>query len=225
MKRASVLLLAILLGPGILLSLLAIAPASAQDDARGSELYALCTQCHGGDGAGNPAARIPAIAGLDRRYVEAQLQKYRQGMRGAHFDDVSGMRMRPMALWLKDDADVAAVSGFVASLPPARPVPELEGGDAQTGAQLYANVCATCHEANAAGNPAKDWGGQKLVVPSLRHASDWYLLAQLKNFQQGIRGANPDRDYSGAQMRTFSMTLPSEQAMKDVIAYIGTLAE
>jgi cytochrome c553 len=225
MKTASVLLAALLLGIGAGLPLLASTSASAQDDARGSDLYALCTQCHGDTGAGNPVARIPAIAGLDRRYVEAQLQKYRQGMRGTHFDDVSGMRMRPMAMWLKSDADVTAVAGFVASLPPGRPAPELAGGDAQTGAQLYANVCATCHEANAAGNPEKDWGGQKLVVPSLRHANDWYLLAQLKNFQQGVRGANPDRDYSGAQMRTFSMTLPSEQAMKDVIAYIGTLAE
>jgi cytochrome c553 len=222
MKRLSALVA--LVGLGAWVVALAGAPVSAQEIDRGRELYALCTQCHGEDGAGNPTAQIPAIAGLDARYVEAQLTKYRAGVRGTHFDDVSGMRMRPMAMWLKTDADVAAVAAFVASFPPAKPAPQLEGGNAQTGAALYA-VCITCHGPEAAGNPELDWTGQKLVVPSLQHASDWYLLAQLKNFQQGIRGANPERDYAGAQMRTFSMTLPSEQAMKDVIAYIGTLAE
>jgi cytochrome c oxidase subunit 2 len=134
------------------------------------------------------------------------------------------MRMRAMARWLGQDSDLDAVASYVASLPPARPEPVVVGGNAEAGAALFA-VCITCHQADARGNPQLDWSGQKLVVPSLRHASDWYMLAQLKNFQQGIRGADPQRDYSGAQMRTFSMTLPSEQAMKDVIAYIGTLAE
>jgi len=58
----------------------------------------------------------------------------------------------------------------------------------------------------------------------LAGASDWYLLTQLQNFKSGVRGTQPD-DAMGAKMRPFSMTLPNEQAMKDVIAYIGTLSE
>jgi cytochrome c553 len=222
MKRSSALVA--LVGLGASVAAFAGLPVSAQESERGRELYGLCAQCHGETATGDAATQVPAIAGLTQPYIEAQLRKFRDGTRGTHFDDVSGMRMRPMAMWLKSDADVTAVAAFVASLPPAKPARQLEGGNAQTGAALYA-VCITCHGPDAAGNPELDWTGQKLVVPSLRHSSDWYLLAQLKNFQQGIRGANPERDYAGAQMRTFSMTLPTEQAMKDVIAYIGTLAE
>ena len=47
-------------------------PAAAQD-ARGAELFGLCSQCHGEQGAGNQLALAPAIAGLPQWYVEAQL--------------------------------------------------------------------------------------------------------------------------------------------------------
>ena len=33
----------------------------------------------------------PAIAGLDQWYIEMQLGKFRSGLRGRHFDDISGM--------------------------------------------------------------------------------------------------------------------------------------
>ena len=68
--------------------------ASAQDAARGEELFTLCAQCHGENGAGNPVALAPAIAGLPEWFVTGQLQKFRSGGRGTHFDDISGMRMR-----------------------------------------------------------------------------------------------------------------------------------
>ena len=90
-------------------------PASAQDPVdRGRELFALCTQCHMADGRGSHLALAPAIAGLPQWYVVAQLQKFRAGYRGQHFDDIAGMRMRPMSLALADDADVAAVAAYAA---------------------------------------------------------------------------------------------------------------
>ena len=50
------------------------------------------------------------------------------------------------------------------------------------------------------------------------------MLAQLKKFKEGIRGAHP-KDITGMQMRPMAMILPDEQAMKDVIAYIQTIAK
>ena len=135
---------------------------------------------------------------------------------GTHFDDLTGMRMRPMARWLKTDEDAIAVAAFVAALPPQRPAPVLEGGDPARGAPLYA-TCSACHGAAGEGNPA-------LSSPSLRHTSDWYLLTQLKNFKQGIRGAHP-RDATGSLMRPMAMLLKDEQAMRDVIAHIGSAAD
>ena len=59
--------------------------------------------------------------------------------------------------------------------------------------------------------------------PPLKQVNDWYMLTQLANFRAGVRGAKPG-DTSGALMRPMSMTLADEQAMRDVIAYITTLA-
>ena len=195
----------------------AIAPlaAAAEENVRGRELYALCQQCHGQAGGGNPMALAPAIAGLPVYYVENQLKGFKAGYRGQQFHDIGGMRMRPMARWLKTDEDVKAAAAYVASLPVVKPSPTLTGGDPTKGQALYA-VCAACHGPDGAGN-------QLLNSPALNHASDWYLLTQLKNFKAGIRGTNPE-DTIGKTMQPMSMTLADEQAMKDVIAYIMTLS-
>ncbi len=77
------------------------AEATAEPDlARGAELFQLCAQCHGAEAHGNEMFLAPSIAGLPQWYVVMQLHEFRQGYRGHHFDDISGMRMRPMSLTL-----------------------------------------------------------------------------------------------------------------------------
>src|SRR5688500_4401550 len=172
------------------------ASAQGQDLSRGEELFQLCAQCHGPTGGGDPLALAPSIAGMDAWYVEAQLTKFREGSRASHFDDLAGMRMRGMARWLKTEADVKAAAAYVASLPKVIPVPTLTGGDAARGAAVYA-TCAACHGAQGEGNQAI--GGSPLS-----HTSDWYLLTQIKNYQQGIRGGDP-RDIQGTAMRPMAL--------------------
>ena len=196
------------------LAALVAAPLASAADDPGPQLFQLCVQCHGPDAGGNPMALAPAIAGMDEWYLKAQLTKFRSGARGTHFDDVAGMRMRPMAMSLLSDENVAAVAAYVSSLPRTHPQPTL-GGDAARGKDLYA-PCAACHGPDGAGI-------QALNGAPLRASTDWYLLRQLQNFRAGIRGTNP-QDTSGALMRPMSLTLPDEQAMKDVVAYITTLS-
>ena len=187
--------------------------ASAQED-RGRVLFDLCTQCHGETGGGDPLALAPGIAGLGEWYILAQLGKFRSGVRGTHFDDIPGMRMRPMSLTLRSEDDVQAVAAYVASLPSTPPEPRVEGGNPQRGRTLYA-VCAACHGAKGEGN-------QALFAPSLVHTGDWYVLSSLERFKSGARGSNP-LDQAGIMMRTMAMTLPNEQALKDVVAYVNEL--
>ena len=52
--------------------------------------------------------------------------------------------------------------------------------------------------------------------------SDWYLVTQLKNFKQGIRGAHPN-DLYGPQMASMAAMLGDDQAINDLVAYINTL--
>ena len=195
---------------------LPVGAARARDAARGEALFELCAQCHGSDGGGDRAALAPAIAGLPQWFVEAQLHKFKNGARGSHFDDIGGMRMRPMSMWLRDDADVTHVSAYVASLPRLELEPTLEGGDPESGKQKYA-VCIACHGPNAQGN-------QALNAPPLAGMSDWYQLKSLENFKAGVRGTNP-KDPTGALMRPMALTLADAQAMLDVIAYIATLSQ
>jgi cytochrome c oxidase subunit 2 len=192
-------------------------PAHAQDVERGRELFQLCASCHGAEGQGNQRFLAPSIAGLPLWYLEGQLEKFRSGGRGTHFDDIPGMRMRPMALSLRTEHgdDLKDVAAYVATLPAHKPAPTLEGGDAARGATHYA-VCQACH--GAAGE-----GVQATNGPPLAHQEDWYILSSLQRFKSGARGSAPG-DANGAVMRGMVGVLVDEQAMKDVIAHIISLS-
>lgn len=190
--------------------------ASHAIDEHGKQLYANCLACHGAEGDGNKLLNAPAIAGLSEKYVAAQITKFKAGHRGGDPRDASGMQMRPMTLLLTSDADVAAVASYVASLPSKPHAATLEGGDVEKGKMLYM-TCQACHGPDAAGNDL-------LNAPALRNQHDWYLVAQLHKFKDGIRGSNPE-DITGSQMRPMSMMLADEQAMKDVAAYIHSLSK
>ena len=198
------------------LALAGFAPAAAgeADSARGAELYQLCSQCHGPTAGGQQLALAPAIAGLPQWYTVPQIQHFRSGARGMNPDDVGGLRMHPMSLALKDDADVGHVAAYVASLPEVRPAPVVAGGDPQRGAQHYA-LCAACHGAQGQGN-------EQMKAPRLVGTNDWYLVSSLQKYKAGIRGSNPANP-NGAVMRSFAAQL-DEQAILDLVAYIGTLS-
>jgi cytochrome c553 len=208
-QRLEALFLAVALAVG-----LPAVQALGQDVARGKQLFALCAQCHGDHAEGSPDTLAPAIAGLPTWFVTGQLKKFQAGGRGTHFDDISGMRMRPMSMWLRSDDDVANVAAYVASLPRAHAAPTLTGGDAESGKQKYM-PCIACHGMNGEGNV-------NLNAPPLAGSSDWYLLTSLQKFKAGVRGTNP-KDTTGMLMRPMSMTLADDQAMRDVLAYIATL--
>lgn len=44
-------------------------------------LAAACAQCHGTDGRSAPGAAVPAIAGMPRDYLAAQLKAFKAGSR------------------------------------------------------------------------------------------------------------------------------------------------
>ena len=180
---------------------------------RGKEVFETCTPCHGTDGSGNPAVGAPNIAGMNDWYVEEQLENFRSGARGAHFNDVEGMRMRPMALSLATDEDVKAVAHYVGTMSPVRHASSLPG-DPQAGAASYA-TCMACHGPKGAGNA-------EVLAPRLAGTDDWYLATQLRKYRSGVRGSNP-KDLQGALMRPMARLLRNEDAIRNVVAYIGTL--
>lgn len=87
-------------------------------------------------------------------------------------------------------------------------------GDLVRGKDLY-TVCTACHGKNGEGNKA-------LNAPANGGQNEWYVVRQLKNFRAGIRGYDP-KDTFGTQMRPMAMSLPDDQAVEDVAAYIASL--
>lgn len=191
----------------------------------GERLFANnCAQCHAPDGGGNEAIKAPSIAGLPSWYVERQLNYFYDGLRGAHPEDAEGLRMRPMARTFRDRRDmIPVVSAFVEGMPAVAPSRDMEGGNAENGKLTYVAVCQNCHGANGEGMVNSDqYPDLPNLAPPLTIADDWYMMAQLYKFKNGIRGVHPDDKY-GTAMANMSLTLTDENAMRDVVAYIKTL--
>ena len=181
--------------------------------ADGKARYGVCIACHGPAGEGNAALNAPALAGQEDWYLEVQLKNFKTGVRGTHKKDLFGMQMRPMAMVLPDDAAIKEVAKFIGAMSPAK-IDNTGKGDPVAGKVHYA-LCAACHGPEAAGLV-------NMNSPNLTLQQDWYLVRQLQNFKNGIRGANP-KDLFGQQMRPMAMILRDDQAIEDVVAYIATL--
>lgn len=132
---------------------------------------AQCVACHGEAGRSRDPA-IPHIGGQPKLFVMYQLFFYRDGRRDSP-------EMNTVAKDLTD-ADLIALSDFVARLPPP---PAAEGATDTAryarGAQLAAKrICASCH------NP--DYSGRE-QMPRLAGQREPYLLKSLKEYQAGTR--------------------------------------
>jgi cytochrome c553 len=165
-----------------------------------------CTVCHGAHGNGNPAIRAPKISGMEAWYLRRQLESFRDGTRGTHPDDTAGQEMQPVGVRLRDKAGIDEAIAYVSSFEPKTPPITIEG-DVTRGRSLYV-TCESCHGAKGQGN-------QAMGAPALAARTDWYLVTQLQNYKAGVR--------DNAQMRAIASTLPDQQAIDDVVAYINTL--
>lgn len=189
--------------------------AVAQDDDElviASEELVFCTVCHGVQMMGNRNINAPRLSGMDDWYVRQQLVSFRNGWRGTHSDDLVGMEMLPMATVL-NEKQIASAAKFVSLTRSPEPVTSIDG-DAASGKKHYTS-CGACHGVNAEGNEA-------LGAPALTGLNDWYLVRQLENYRDGIRGSDAADTY-GAQMRASTQLLGDDKAITDVVSYISTL--
>lgn len=174
--------------------------------------YAVCAACHGAQGEGNQAMNAPRLSGQSAWYLERQLRQFKQGTRGVHEKDTFGKMMAPMAATLANDAAIADVVAYVATLPDTKVAATIKG-NADRGKQRFA-TCAACHGANAQGIVSTN-------APRLQGLNDWYLATQLKNFRDGVRGTHVD-DIHGGQMHLMAGMLPDDASINDIIAYINS---
>ena len=188
--------------------------AAAGNAQVGAAQYAVCAACHGQQGEGLVALNAPKLAGQSAWYMRSQILAYQNQLRGVHDDDIYGKQMAPMAATLVDEAAIANVAAYIATVPDEPAATTVEG-DTANGKKLYA-VCAYCHMADGMGN-------QALNAPRLAGMTDWYIKRQLENFKSGARGSHP-QDYYGMQMAFLGRNLQTDEQIADVVAYINSLA-
>ncbi|MBM3275927.1 MAG: c-type cytochrome, partial [Candidatus Sericytochromatia bacterium] len=186
------------------------------DAAAGKATYASCAACHGANGEGNAAVNAPKIAGQAEWYLDRQLKNFASGGRGSDERDTHGRTMAPMAAMVADDTARSNVIAYINALPDEA-VPDTVTGDALRGGEFYGANCAACH-----GNAGE--GVAAMNAPKLAGQNDWYLVRQLENFHQGIRGTSKHDAY-GPQMVAMAGTLSDEEKIKDLVAYIKTLGK
>jgi len=179
----------------------------------GQAQFAVCSACHGAQGEGNQMVNAPRLAGQSGWYLKRQLKNFKHGLRGGDSRDSFGAQMVPMASTLVDDRAIDNVVAYIASLPDSK-APATISGDAVRGGEIF-TTCKSCHGPEAKGIWSMD-------APRLSGTNDWYLMRQLTNYKQGIRGSHPS-DLYGKQMNLITVMLRSDQAVKDVVAYINTL--
>ncbi len=184
-----------------------------RDLAAGKQRYTVCTSCHGPEAGGNKSMNAPALAGLPADYIERQLRYFKEGIRGSAEGDTYGQQMAGMVNTLPDDQAIGNVAAYIASLDSVSTESTVDGNP-RRGRAIFRN-CAACHGEQGQGI----WSTN---APPLAPLDDWYLVRQLQHFRDGIRGTHPDDQY-GKQMQAMAAYLGSDQAVRDVAAYIDTL--
>jgi cytochrome c553 len=147
----------------------------------------VCQGCHGADGAGNPAAAIPRIAGQSADYLEKQLRDYASG---ARVHPVMQNFAKPLS-----DSDRAAVASFFASLqsPYAKVRTKRDATQLALGHKLahqgsepqHVQACQGCHGPDGVGVPH--------AAPYLAGQSAEYLTSALNSFKDGSRTNDPGK--------------------------------
>jgi cytochrome c oxidase subunit 2 len=185
--------------------------------ADGKSLYTSCAACHGQQAEGNPALGAPALAGLQDWYLKSQLEAFNQGRRGYKPYDTYGAQMRAAVKILPNAADRAAVSAYIAKMPPvkANRGKPADRATLANGSTQFNALCSSCHGSNGLGN-------QALGAPRLAGQNTAYLARQLAAFRNGQRGGMAN-DKFGKQMAIMSKLLPVGKAEQDTLAYIATL--
>ncbi|WP_339863851.1 c-type cytochrome [Paremcibacter congregatus] len=178
---------------------------------RGREHFDTCATCHGEDGQGNRDMGAPSLVNMAPWSVEAQLIKFRSGLRGRHADDAWGAQMADMAETLEDAQAITDVVAYIDSLPDEMPEQTLTGNSA-TGERYYHMICGACHGPGGQGTEA-------MQAPALIGVDDWYLQRQYQNFAAKIRGYHIE-DKAGRQMGMMSHSLPGEQTLNDILVFL-----
>jgi cytochrome c553 len=169
-----------------------------------------CQECHGADGNGHGHEGLFAkLAGQYPEYIVKQIRNFRSGERKHDF-----MSMMAKSV---DDADVADIATYFASLPAMRG----DGGnDSAVGKKLFAEgdagrniaACASCHGAQGKGGVAGN-----VISPLIAGQDARYLEKQLLDWRSGER-----KNSTGGVMNAAAKSL-TDAEIQALVHYLSGL--
>ncbi len=165
----------------ILLALLSVRPAVAQDPDDAAHLAAPCAGCHGTGGRA-PGNTIPRLAGLRENYIVRSMEDYRSNAR-------PNEEMARISRGFDDEA-IAALARYFANqdwTPTGMPSDEAL---AREGLQTARNRCASCHGSRGSGG---------VSGPRLAGQPVAYLISASTAYRDGVRTGQ------GARAKVFAM--------------------
>ena len=187
----------------IVFFLVSINVVVAQDLEPSNRLYQLCAGCHGVNAEGNENLNAPALSIFSTWYLERQIRNFNQGLRENH----PGGDL----LYISDE-NIHPLADYIAGKTAVSPQSSIEG-NLDRGEFVFQH-CISCHGEFGEGD-------EDVRTPRLSGQYDWYLLAELIKFKQGLRGDHPN-DLYGAQMMEAAMMF-DEDMLRDAVAYISSL--
>ncbi|WDE12703.1 c-type cytochrome [Thalassomonas haliotis] len=199
-----------LLLPGTVFAQSALTPG---ERSAAKALYQTCRACHGEQGQGNPLLKSPALAGQYAWYTKRQLNSFRSGLRGKA-GDRTGQQMAAVSRQLTSEKDIELLAAYIETLPGHTRAKAAPGARNKNGYRYYQGKCGACHGGEGRGNAAFN-------APKLSGQQAEYLLAQMKHFSEGKRGADK-QDKFGRQMAMMAKTV-SQQQLSDIVHYLAAL--
>lgn len=193
---------------------------AAGNPIKGKGLYATSAGCHGQNGEGLHATNSPRLAGLKESYLVRQLQIFRSGLRGSNPQDIFGLQMASMANVLPDEQALEDVAAYIATLKANQPRRTETSGDPNKGMEEYI-VCTVCHGSTGRGFKGQLGSNPRYDSPRIAGQHDWYIIRQLQNFRDRVRGSVEDKP--GAYMGARAKPLRNDQTIKDIAGYLSTL--
>ena len=178
---------------------------------QGKTTYQTCSACHGEQGQGNSALNAPALAGQFDWYLQTQIEHFASDLRANDPRDTHGKMMVPFAKQLSDPEQTKQLLSYINSFE-AVSVKGTIKGDLKNGSRYYQAKCGACHGGEAQGNPT-------FKAPKLAGQDPQYLLRQIANYQQGIRGTHQDDKY-GRQMAMMANAV-SDKELQDIVFFIS----
>ena len=170
-----------------------------------------CSVCHGAQGAGQPDAGYPRLAGLDSEYLLEQLNAFADGSR-------DNETMAPIAKALSPDERQSVAKFYAGMVAPKMEEPQkaddktIAAGAALAGRGDWSKGlpgCGQCH--GAAGQ------GVGKTFPGLAGQSAGYIVSQLKAWKDGKRTNDPLHLMTGISSRL------SDDQIAAVAAYYASL--